>query len=407
MRLSQLRQHVAAELAGEAVPNLSISGNTFTLLFEGNKKIVSQIDGEGKIYVDVIFADANTTKSRMFWHKKFSQKEDEQVAPDCWSDDNVTPNMQSTSKQSDFCAQCPHNVWGTAIGDEGSGKGKRCREIWKTAVVVPAFSPEALFQLRIPPASLKHWNAYMSQFAEIEVEGREGDAGDVVTRVYFEPEKQGIINFEGVAYVTSDQRAYVVHVQEENTAANLIGLAAGTPQLAAPTPKAQISAPAKQIEKPKAAPVEEVDEEAELMKQIMEVKAKKAAEQKQASQQAAQAAQPKPAGLPKAATTAQPKAAAPASKAGLGALPKGAVALSPGMRTKTGEVIPPNGGAGISRYAAAMAKADAQEAEIVPEVQQNQPIVKKARPVETPEGIPSTNLPDELNNLLAGIMGTK
>lgn len=390
MRLTQLRKQVAAELAGEAVPMLSIKGNTFTLQYDGNNKVVSKIDGEGRLFVDVIFADAATNKSRMYWANRYSSKEDDQVAPDCFSEDGVKPDSQSGKPQCDFCAQCPHNVWGTAIGEQGASKGKRCREVWKTAVIVPSFSPEALFQLRVPPASLKHFNAYMAQFAEIEVEGREADPGDVVTRVYFEPDKQGIINFEGAAYVTPEQREYVLLVNERNMASNLIGMDNSAPALPAPEAKKQLAAPSKPgalaaITKQS---TEEEDDEAVLAQAMAEAK-QRLAESKAKVAQTAKAAAPtreetKP--LPRAAAkpVEQPKA-------------RGMIALQPGMRTKTDA---PASGAGVSRYNAAIARAEAQEAEVV----EDKPIIMKKREVETPAGIPSTNLPDELQNLLNGIM---
>lgn len=398
MRLTQLRKQVAAELAGEAVPMLSIKGNTFTLQYDGNNKVVSKIDGEGRLFVDVIFADAATNKSRMYWANRYSSKEDDQVAPDCFSEDGVKPDSQSGKPQCDFCAQCPHNVWGTAIGEQGASKGKRCREVWKTAVIVPSFSPEALFQLRVPPASLKHFNAYMAQFAEIEVEGREADPGDVVTRVYFEHDKQGIINFEGAAYVTPEQREYVLLVNECNMASNLIGMNNSAPALPAPEAKKQLAAPSKPgalaaITKQS---TEEEDDEAVLAQAMAEAKQRLAESKSKVVQTTKAPASQETKPLPRAAAkpVEQPKA-------------RGMIALQPGMRTKTDT---PASGAGVSRYNAAIARVEAQEAEIVPEAdvvnagQQSMAIMKKARPVETPAGIPSTNLPDDLQNLLNGIM---
>jgi hypothetical protein len=437
MRLTNLRTQVQAALSGEAVPNLNIKGNTFTVHYEGNKKIVAKLDNQGRMYVDVHIVDAATSISKMYWEKRYSQDEDSQVAPDCQSEDGVQPTAQSANKQADYCAVCPWNVWGTSIGDAGTGKGKRCRDVWKIAVIIPDFSNETMFQLRIPPNSLKFWKAYMAQFADISIEeegNREAHPGDVITRIFFEPDMQGTINFEGVSYINPDQKNYLNHIAENDLAANLIGMGAQAPALPAPAQQKQISAPKQepakldfkrlvdralaQKQKQKQEPVRETtytaidengneliqevveiiedDEEAALLAQMEALKAKKVAQQQAlvAEARAKQAA--------KGVVIGQAKTA-PAATAGL---PRGAVALGAGMRTKAGA---PTGGAGISRMAASAARQDAQEAELIEDApntaQAGAPLQKKARSIETPDGIPQTNLPGELQSLLAGVMG--
>jgi hypothetical protein len=390
MRLLNLRQKVQSALAGEAIPTLSIAGNTFTVISEGNSKVVSYMENDGRICCDVHFVDAAETISKMFWKEKFSQKEDEQVAPTCFSEDGIKPDMQSTEKQCDFCAQCPHNVWGTAIGDQGNGKGKRCRDVWKTAVVVPKFGKEALFQFRVPPGSLKNWKAYMAQFAEFEVGGREGMVGDVITRIWFVPGKQGIVDFEPVQMVQAPQMEYLMLVNNKGLANNLVGLPAHL-ALPAPEQKMQLEAPktsvaavmqkVAEVQEP-AKVHEEEDELTQLKKKLAAMEAAKATEKQKVEEH-------------KAPTTEVKKDPVPAAKTSKFA----AVGGMTGMRTvdkKTGAV---EGAPKVSKFASLGNGKPVQEAEaeIIPPQTKQKP--------NAPEGIPDTNLPPEIANMLKGIMG--
>lgn len=434
MRLANLRQNVNETLSGEAVPQLNIKGNTFTLITpDGNSKVVTQIDDKGRMYVDVHFVDANTTTSKTYYKEKYSNKEELQVAPTCFSEDSIAPSNQSQEKQAPLCSQCEWNVWGTAIGDEGSGKGKRCRDMWKTAVIVPSFSPELIWQMRVPPASLKNWKAYMGQFAEFEVQGREGHVGDVITRMYFEPGEQGKLNFEPTAMASPAQQKQLQHIVENDLAAYLIGLASAPPALPKPAAQKQLAAPkptadaVKEYAAREAAVLAEAKQAAIAKLAAMQEQADASSDQKEDEPQEdevsklkrmlaqAEAAQAKPAVQAKTASVAgMAKAASSVGqpKATLAPKPKGAIALDPGMRTKTGTVIPPatTGKPAMSKFTAAMAKHDAVEAETVEE-QVEVPAETNAlagltkKQVQTPSGIPQTQLPSELQALLAGVLG--
>lgn len=378
MRLLNLRKATNAALSSQRVPHMSLANNTFTLVSDAeNKKVVTKLDEDGVAYVDVHFVDANASISKIYYKEKFSNKEEEQVAPTCFSDDGVAPSNQSQEKQCDSCAQCPHNVWGTAITDMGN-KGKACRDMWKTAIVVPSFSASSLFQLRIPPASLKAFNAYVSQLGEFQIDNREGTIADVVTRVFFEPGKQGIICFNPIRQPTKEEIDYFIKVNEENLALTLISNAAGAPALPSPTPKPdmkKLEAP-KQEEKVQEEEVQEEDEEAILQKQLEAARAKKAAAQ-QSTKSVGQ-----PVATAKTGTMKTPLGMKTPSSS------KSKMELPAGMRTAKGT------GATMS------AKPSAVDAEVVD--------LKPATKVgngSTVEGVPDTYLPAELSNMLAGIMG--
>jgi hypothetical protein len=80
--------------------------------------------------------------------------------PDCASSDGIIPDSGEL-KQATTCIQCPWSQWGSAPG----GKGQACAQ-GKTLLVVPATAPTgAVFQLRVPPTSLKPVAAYGAEIA--------------------------------------------------------------------------------------------------------------------------------------------------------------------------------------------------------------------------------------------------
>lgn len=426
MRLASLRQIVSAAIGSARVPHLSIANNTFTLVSDAeNKKVVSQIEPDGTIYVDVHIVDANSAISKIYYKEKFSNKEDEQVAPTCFSDDGIVPSSQSQEKQCDTCAQCQWNVWGTAVTDMGN-KGKACRDMWKTAVVVPMFSPDALFQFRVPPASLKAWNAYVSSFAEFKFDdGTEWTVGHVITRIYFEPGKQGIVGFGAARVINEEEGNYLLRVQNENLAIALIGLGGSAPALPAPEKKEQKAIAQQTVASAVAsnkmavqdtasttaqaaqqAIQEEEDEEAALQREMQErmaaLKAKKAAAQQEAVGNV-QPASTKTTLLPssKTATTGQSAKAAMQSgfaKAGLASLAK--AGAQPGAKAAKAGVVELDPGMRSAKSAkAGMIQSNVEEAELVED--EPQTVAKNS----SVPGIPGANLPDGLQQMLSGIMG--
>lgn len=71
--------------------------------------------------------------------------------PDCWSPDMLAPSPQSTDKQCDTCAECPHNQFGTAR----DGRGKACSTKTWLFLVNPLFGDIPIAVLVLPPSSLR------------------------------------------------------------------------------------------------------------------------------------------------------------------------------------------------------------------------------------------------------------
>ena len=99
-------------------------------------------------------------------------------SPDCYAfgTDAATmaPHPEAPEKQSETCAACPQNVYGTADG--GNRAGKACRNTVRLLVVTPSDNPEAYAkqekrQISVPPTSLKQWGKFQTELTDLTVTG--------------------------------------------------------------------------------------------------------------------------------------------------------------------------------------------------------------------------------------------
>jgi hypothetical protein len=245
-------------LGGVRPPTLSIARQTFTAIDAGgNEKPVAgfdQIQGsqtQGRMYVDVIFIDANKNVSKTYYAGAYDAGATEYSAPDCWSDNGVAPSAQADKPQSPTCAACPHNQWGSQISQTGK-QTKACRDAKKVALLIPASGSDMPFLLRIPPASLnKQFAPYIRMLSQQNLGPRKMTPADVVTRIAFDKMEQGVLNFIPIGYITAEQLAQVQNAQQADLTAQIVGKNDTPYQGALPAPAAQ---PVAQIQQGSAAP---------------------------------------------------------------------------------------------------------------------------------------------------------
>lgn len=272
-RLAILHKQLIKAVGGQGVPMLSIQGKMFTIRDGENEKNVSAMDEENNnvVYVDVHIVDASPYKAKVYYAGAYDPKA-EPTSPTCFSDDGEKPSDASTQKQAEYCSQCPHNVWGSAV-TEGGGRSKACRDAWKIAVVVPKHSNENVYMLRIPGGSLKNWLAYIAAFNDYPVDGedRKMNASDVITRIYFQAEELNMLAFSPISIAEPEQRTHAAQLVEEGKTLDYIGYNTMTPEkreevlaLSAPSTTQKLAAPAKAKQLAKPAVQEQVEEEAEV-----------------------------------------------------------------------------------------------------------------------------------------------
>ena len=147
---------------------VKLSGKQFTLV-DGNGDETpfppaSLVAGpDGNVYLPVIVLRAKKALSKSWYAMAYNPNSDVFQAPDCYSEDSERPDASATAPQSDTCAACPQNAFGSGKDQNGAPtKGKSCSDTKILAVHVPGFG---VHMLRIPPASLKNFGLFVKQLS--------------------------------------------------------------------------------------------------------------------------------------------------------------------------------------------------------------------------------------------------
>ncbi len=168
---------VAAGVLNEGIsasfPILTIRGKVFRIKYRGEEAplvIAPTVPGgqpTPRPNIDVIIVHASPSIAKIWYDGQYAEGDNE--APDCFSVNGVNPDPASPRKQSELCATCPRNVWGSKTLPSGKA-GKECQDS-KRLVVVPAddianemFGGPML--LRVPPASLQDMGKYNSDLQQ-------------------------------------------------------------------------------------------------------------------------------------------------------------------------------------------------------------------------------------------------
>jgi hypothetical protein len=188
-RQSQRVAEGAADgIGGSLPPHISIRGNNFTLVdAAGNKADVPTK------YLDVCFVDRSEVVCKQYYENDFVDGADD--PPTCWSANGVAPSIEAAKPQAATCATCDWNARGSDVSKLSGKPIKACRDEKWTAVILPLY-PTMVFQFKVTPGSFKAWKGYTDKF-----KGQQTDLSDVVTRLAFEKDKNGVLTFEAISYI--------------------------------------------------------------------------------------------------------------------------------------------------------------------------------------------------------------
>jgi hypothetical protein len=243
--------------AGTGFPVMSIKGKNFTVVRDGERTVLTkEVDGE-KIAVpsiEVVLVKANKGTSKVFYMKGY-QEGSEATKPDCFSNTGDRPDPSVAEPQAKSCALCPHNQWGSKIGDNG-GKGKACQDSVRMAIATADLINDP-YLLRVPPASIKSLGEYGKMLAKRGV-----GYNMVVTRIGFDMESPTPkLTFKPTGLLSDAGYAQVQEVMASDVVQAILGsegIAAAAAE-AAPAPADELpvvevkTAAAPVAEKPKAA----------------------------------------------------------------------------------------------------------------------------------------------------------
>jgi hypothetical protein len=230
-------------------PILRIKGKVWSITRGGNEPFVlMRPDGDGpRNSIDVVLLAASQCVSKVFYETGYV--EGSTSPPDCFSTNGVVPDASSTKKQSNTCAACPQNAWGSRITPAGK-KAKACQDSKRVAVAPLGDIRNEAFggpmMLRVPAASLTDFANYG--------DGLEGqgyryytvgtkmsfDANEAYPKLVFEPirtledgEAEAVVELRKSAAVTSILAEDIGGTQETYVEPTTTQV---TPQVTAPQP---------------------------------------------------------------------------------------------------------------------------------------------------------------------------
>lgn len=174
-RAALLEEFMAGITGGTAVPTIRCSGTRFVF-----KRPNEDDETFAGLELPLVALRAKPQISKKWYATKFVQGQ-EPAAPDCFSNDGITPDPSSKLKQCTTCAGCPQNEWGSGTNASGEpGKGKACADIKEIAVYV---DKKGIFSLPLMPTALNRWKDYCKKLG---AHGR--TPADVITVVGFDPD---------------------------------------------------------------------------------------------------------------------------------------------------------------------------------------------------------------------------
>jgi hypothetical protein len=185
----------ATEGMGSAMPpHISIRGNEFTLVDAAGEE--TSIETK---HLDAAIVDMSDVMCKLFYDNAWTP--DSKDPPICWSANGVGPSKEAMQPQAQTCQQCPNNIRGSAVSKLSGASIKACRDEKWLAVIIDGYK-DLIFQFRVTPGSFKNWSAYSEKFKK-----QPFDIRDVITRMQFEKDKNGVVTFTPANWLTPDMTA--------------------------------------------------------------------------------------------------------------------------------------------------------------------------------------------------------
>lgn len=207
-------------LGGNNPPHVSIKQNRFRLVNAAGQEWLLDT-----FHMDVVVIDVNPNVSKIYYADAFDPMATEFKPPTCFSDNGPettgvaqTPSQQAQFPQSPTCQLCPQNQWGSETSRISGKAIKACNDLKKIAVIVPMDPTRGVYLLRVPPASLKNFRNYGKQVDEQGV-----DLPDMITRLTFDPQVQGVLNFQPVGWIDEPTVQFIDSILESKITEGLVG----------------------------------------------------------------------------------------------------------------------------------------------------------------------------------------
>lgn len=207
--------------AGTGFPVISIKGKAFTIVREGERKIIpNPKDPESPANsIEMVLVKANKLTSKVYYINGYVEG-GEAKKPDCYSTDGIRPMDDSEYKQNPICGTCRHNQWGSKVSDDGKGrKGKACQDAVRLAVAHPMMINDP-YLLRVPPASIRAVGELGSMLSKRGVSYQ-----SVIVRIGFVAESATPeLTFKPVGFLDAEAYAKVQDIAQSEVVQAILGI---------------------------------------------------------------------------------------------------------------------------------------------------------------------------------------
>lgn len=137
---------------GSSFPTISIKGKVFHKVQGGERELITKPGEDGPASsIEVVIVNRNPNRSKVFYATGYTEGSD--AKPTCYSNNGITPELDSEEPQAKKCATCAHNQWGSRISENGT-KSTACASSQRLAVAPIGMVNDPML-IRVPAASLK------------------------------------------------------------------------------------------------------------------------------------------------------------------------------------------------------------------------------------------------------------
>lgn len=210
--------------ASTSIPRVSLRGKKFRFL-EGGEEIFTQNDN-----VDVVILGV-TPEAGLFVKTYYAAGYTGQAdtsPPTCASDDGRRPSPWITEPQSQNCATCEKNRFGSAKSRAGK-PAKACRDSKRLWVALPSNIEGTVYALQVPVTSLKELAEYGREFKSM---GNVPIASAITTIHMDDDSEFPMLSFKCAGFLPEDQGKIAMERNESKTW--MLMQVTGSPALGAP-----------------------------------------------------------------------------------------------------------------------------------------------------------------------------
>ena len=291
---SAVADAVVAGIGGQQNPRISIRASRFRIVDGGSEETLDTLA------IQVVVVGANPTISKEYYAGKWDPENTE--APDCYSNNGVVPDMSVAVPQAALCAQCPQNVWGSKISDQGK-EIKACADKKRLAIVSADDVGGTVYELAVTPAALKNLGEYADKLRRrnIPLEG-------AITKLSFDDKASyPLLTFDFAGYLSQDAYLTAKSVAESDHVQAVIRFAPAPDAQAIQRLAAPVAAPALPAPAPVPQPQQFAPQQAPAPQQFAQPAPAPMQQPQFAPQPQAFAPQQAPQGIAPAPTQSPPK----------------------------------------------------------------------------------------------------